>query len=354
MSSVSSHSLTTEERREEREFQLQIAKLNLEAEERKAEREAERAAKQAEAERALAEKKCLLAHELSLKELAIKVRQSQSSSDGSSIHAGLAGERKVRTPKNGVPSFVLGDNIDKWLAAYEVALRAHGVSEEQWWVALCWGPLSIVKEGWEKALKKPPQNVVSYMLPLRNQTQCFWKQAKSNLEASQEEMKEWYGQKATLVEFSPGNKVWVMEPVEPRALQDHWTGPFEVKERKGEATYLMDLKTPRNTLRVLHRNRLKPHFERCDVSLLRVTDEGLEEESEPLPDLLSVKESDGSLEGVDLSDSLTLEQRGECCGLLEQLSSLFSLSPRLTHLCVHDIDRGDSPPVKNNNYRLSD
>ncbi|KAJ1211051.1 hypothetical protein NDU88_006413 [Pleurodeles waltl] len=107
------------------------------------------------------------------------------------------------------------------------------------------GPLSIVKEGWEKAPKTPPQDVVSYMLALYNQTQCFWKQAKGNLEASQELMKEWYDRKATLVEFSPGNKVWIMEPVEPRALQDYWTGPFEIKEQKREAIYLGDLKNPR-------------------------------------------------------------------------------------------------------------
>ncbi|KAJ1123231.1 hypothetical protein NDU88_001704 [Pleurodeles waltl] len=219
------------------------------------------------------------------------------------------------------------------------------------------GPLSIVKEGWEKAPKSPPQDVVSYMLALRNQTQRFWKQAQSNLEASQEVMKEWYDRNTTLVEFSPGDKVWVMEPVEPvepRALQDRWTGPFEIKEHKGEATYLVDLKTPRHPLRVLHHNRLKPHFERSEVSMLLVTDEGMEEESEPLPDLLSVKEGDGSVGGVILSDSLTLTQRGSCYELLEQFSPLFPLTPGLTHLCVHDSDTGDSPPVKNKIYRLSD
>ncbi|KAJ1172732.1 hypothetical protein NDU88_004575, partial [Pleurodeles waltl] len=107
--------------------------------------EAERAAKQIEAEtaeaaaaaaaaaeRALAEKKLLLAHELSLMEVEIKARQSESSSDGGSIHAGLAGDKQVRIPKNVVPSFVVGDDIDKWLAAHEVALRAHGTPEEHW------------------------------------------------------------------------------------------------------------------------------------------------------------------------------------------------------------------------------
>ncbi|KAJ1216445.1 hypothetical protein NDU88_004047 [Pleurodeles waltl] len=130
-SSVSDRSLTTEERREEREFQLQMARLKIEAqqEERRAEREAKAA------ERALAEKKLLLAHELSLKELEIKVRQSEPSSDGISIHAGPVEEKKVCIPKNVVPSFEVGDDIDKWLAAYEVALRAIGTSEEHWGVA---------------------------------------------------------------------------------------------------------------------------------------------------------------------------------------------------------------------------
>ncbi|KAJ1088424.1 hypothetical protein NDU88_001581 [Pleurodeles waltl] len=117
-----------------------MAKLKIDAqhEERRAEREvkqaeAETAANQIEAERAeaaaeraLTEKKLLLAHELSLKELEIKARQSESSSDGVTIRAGPVGDKQVHIPKNVMPSFVVGDDIDKWLAAYEVALMAHG------------------------------------------------------------------------------------------------------------------------------------------------------------------------------------------------------------------------------------
>ncbi|KAJ1123241.1 hypothetical protein NDU88_001714 [Pleurodeles waltl] len=88
--------------------------------------------------------------------------------------------------------------------------------------------------------------------------------------------------------------------------------------------------------------------------MLLVTDEGMEEESEPLPDLLSAQEDDGSVRGVILSDSLILNQRGDCYELLEQFSPLFSLTPGLTHLCVHDIGTADSLPVKNKIYRLSD
>ncbi|KAJ1110075.1 hypothetical protein NDU88_007430 [Pleurodeles waltl] len=78
------------------------------------------------------------------------------------------------------------------------------------------------------------------------------------------------------------------------------------------------------------------------------------EQSEPLPDLLSAKEGDGSVEGVNLYDSLTLDHRGDCYELLEQFFSLFSLTPLLAHMCVHDIDTGDSPHVKNKMYRVSD
>ncbi|KAJ1103803.1 hypothetical protein NDU88_001224 [Pleurodeles waltl] len=181
-SSVSVQSLTAEERREEREFQLQMAKLKIEAqqEERRAEREAkqaeaeraakqieaereakqaeaERATKQVEAERALTEKKLLLAQELSLKELEIKARQSESSNNGGSILTGPAGEKKVRIPKNVVPSFVVGDDIDKWLAAYEVALRAHEVPEGQWGVAM-WGYVPPLGRDTLFTLDPPDQN----------------------------------------------------------------------------------------------------------------------------------------------------------------------------------------------------
>ncbi|KAJ1088549.1 hypothetical protein NDU88_001706 [Pleurodeles waltl] len=75
---------------QEREFQLQLARLRLER--KKAERAAE--TEQAEAERALAEKKLLLAHELSLKELDVKARQPESSSDAGSITVGPAEDKK--------------------------------------------------------------------------------------------------------------------------------------------------------------------------------------------------------------------------------------------------------------------
>ncbi|KAJ1217804.1 hypothetical protein NDU88_005392 [Pleurodeles waltl] len=124
------------------------------------------------------------------------------------------------------------------------------------------------------------------MMALRNQTAHFRSLAQENLEANQEDMKQWYDRNATLVEFQPGQKVWVMAPVEPRALQDKWTGPSEVVERKSEITYLVDLQSPMNPLRFLHFNRLKPHFERTELSMLLATNDGLEE-NEPLPDLLS-------------------------------------------------------------------
>ena len=58
----------------------------------------------------------------------------------------------------------------------------------------------------------------------------YMKRANKNLEASQDLIKYWYDQKATLVAYQPGQKVWVLEPVAPRALQDKWTGPYMVLE----------------------------------------------------------------------------------------------------------------------------
>ncbi|KAJ1199906.1 hypothetical protein NDU88_003738, partial [Pleurodeles waltl] len=57
-------------------------------------------------------------------------------------------------------------------------------------------------------------------------------------------------------------------------------------EHKSDVTFLVNLRTPRNPLRVLHVNLIKPHFERTKVRMLIATDDGVEEESEPLADLL--------------------------------------------------------------------
>ncbi|KAJ1211052.1 hypothetical protein NDU88_006414 [Pleurodeles waltl] len=160
-SSVSDSGLTAVES-SEREFRLQLAKLNMEAEERKAQRATEERRAEAAAERALAEKKLLLAHELSLKELDIKARQSESSSDGFSIHAGPVGEKTVHIPKSVVPSYVVGDDIEMWLAAYEVALRAHGISEEQWGAAL-WFYVPAVGRDTFLTLDPHDQNVYAPM-----------------------------------------------------------------------------------------------------------------------------------------------------------------------------------------------
>ncbi|KAJ1101069.1 hypothetical protein NDU88_006143 [Pleurodeles waltl] len=58
----------------------------------------------------------------------------------------------------------------------------------------------------------------------------------------------------------------------------------------------------------LHVNRLKPYYDRTNLTLLMATDEGQEKESDPLPDLLSNTEADGLVEGVVLADCLTAEQ----------------------------------------------
>ena len=63
----------------------------------------------------------------------------------------------------------------------------------------------------------------------------------------------------------------------------------------------MDLGTPRHPHRVIHINRLMPHFDRADMTMLMVTDGGNEEESEPLPELMSHNAKYSSVERVVLS-----------------------------------------------------
>ncbi|KAJ1217114.1 hypothetical protein NDU88_004709 [Pleurodeles waltl] len=182
----------------------------------------------------------------------------------------------------------------------------------------------------------------------------YMKKASKNLQSSQELQKQWHDLKAVLTQYHQGQKVWVLEPVAPRALQDKWSGSHLIVEKKGEVTYLADLGTARSPFRVLHVNCLKPFYERADLTLLIATDEGQEEESDPLPDLFSTTEADGLVEGVVLADCLTAEQKDNCVNLLSQFSELSSLIPRTTTWCEHTINTGDSLPVQSKIYRQPD
>ncbi|KAJ1111742.1 hypothetical protein NDU88_000017 [Pleurodeles waltl] len=216
------------------------------------------------------------------------------------------------------------------------------------------GPLTLVKEGWEQPLKAPKQDIVDYVLGLRSRMAEYMKKASKNLQASQELQKQWHDQKAVLIKYQPGQKVWVLEPVAPRALQDKWSGPHRTDEKKGEVTYLVDLGTARSPLRVIHVNRLKPYYDRADLTLLMAADEGQEEECDPLPDLFCTTEADALVEGVVLADCLTAEQKDNCINLLGQFSDLFSIVPGTTSWCERTIDIGDSLPVKSKICRQPD
>ncbi|KAJ1134754.1 hypothetical protein NDU88_001201 [Pleurodeles waltl] len=130
--SVSSYALSSEELRDrqaERDLRLQLAQLA--AKERRA--EADKALveeRRAEAERALAGRKILLAHELSLKELDIKAQQVESSG-GSKITLSSV-EKEGNPPRDLVPDFREGEDIDKWFEVYEVTLVTHRIPEEDW------------------------------------------------------------------------------------------------------------------------------------------------------------------------------------------------------------------------------
>ena len=115
-----------EERKTEKALKLQLSEISLAAEKRAV---AERALE--EKKLALEEKKKLLTHEMSQKELDLKAKQITESSDdgGSDTEVPRRGKR-VHSPRGLVTSFVEGGDIDNWFGAYEVALGMHQVPEQ--------------------------------------------------------------------------------------------------------------------------------------------------------------------------------------------------------------------------------
>ena len=69
------------------------------------------------------------AHKVSMKELVLREREA---SHGGSTSRDSSENQRVRIPKDLVPGYVVGDDIDNWLQEYEVAMEMHRVLKGDW------------------------------------------------------------------------------------------------------------------------------------------------------------------------------------------------------------------------------
>ena len=93
------------------------------------------------------------------------------------------------------------------------------------------GPLDILKESWEVD-KRSDQNIVSYIMLMREKMERMSEEAQVNQQAASERQKTWYDRGARDRSFKPGEEVLVLLPTTTSKLTAQWQAPY--REGSGE------------------------------------------------------------------------------------------------------------------------
>ena len=237
------------------------------------------------------------------------------------------------------------------------------------------GPLLLLKEKW---LDEDPEkiSVLKYVATFKDRLFRAGQMAKRNLQESQSKMKVWYDRKAKSRCFEPGDRVLVLFPVVSNPLQAKYSGPYKVVKKISDTNYLVKTPGRRKETQVCHINMLKAYHEKPKPELVTLNNRlGLESptHSKDCVGQVAEKEEDTESEvtlendrqpiklqnsqilndlGTKLSH-LPLVQRKELAEVITQYREVFPDVPSKTNLIEHDVDVGDSAPIKQHPYRVS-
>ena len=236
-------------------------------------------------------------------------------------------------------------------------------------------PLLLLKEKW---LDEDPEkiSVLKYVATFKDRLFRAGQMAKRNLQESQSKMKVWYDRKAKSRCFEPGDRVLVLFPVVGNPLQAKYSGPYKVVKKISDTNYLVKTPGRRKETQVCHINMLKAYHEKPKPELVTLNNRlGLESptHSKDCVGQVAEKEEDTESEvrlendqqpiklqnsqilnvlGTKLSH-LPLVQRKELAEVITQYREVFPDVPSKTDLIEHDVDVGDSAPIKQHPYRVS-
>ena len=236
-------------------------------------------------------------------------------------------------------------------------------------------PLLLLKEKW---LDEDPEkiSVLKYVATFKDRLFRAGQIAKRNIQESQSKMKVWYDRKAKSRCFEPGDRVLVLFPVVGNPLQAKYSGPYKVVKKISDTNYLVKTPGRRKEKQVCHINMLKAYHEKPKPDLVTLNNRlGLESptHSKDCVGQVAEKEEDTESEvrlgndqqpiklqnsqilndlGTKLSH-LPLVQRKELAEVITQYREVFPDVPSKTNLIEHDVDVGDSAPIKQHPYRVS-
>ena len=237
------------------------------------------------------------------------------------------------------------------------------------------GLLLLLKEKW---LDEDPEkiSVLKYVATFKDRLFRAGQIAKRNLQESQSKMKVWYNRKAKLRCFEPGDRVLVLFPVVGNPLQAKYSGPYKVVKKISDTNYLVKTHGRRKETQVCHINMLKAYHEKPKPELVILNNRlGLESPTHSKDCVGQVAEKEEDTESevrlgndqqpIKLQNSQILNdlgtklshlpsvQRKEIAEVITQYREVFPDVPSKTNLIEHDVDVGDSAPIKQHPYRVS-
>ncbi|KAL2094915.1 hypothetical protein ACEWY4_009634 [Coilia grayii] len=239
---------------------------------------------------------------------------------------------------------------------------------------------------------EPPQTLTDYVNGFRRRLYEAGKIAREKLHIAQTKMKKRYDVKAVHRTFRPGDMVMVLLPVVHSPFQAKFAGPYKVLRIEQNDNYVVATPDRKNPTQLCHANLLKPYFVKakcesatviatsavCSLPSSSVAASGggsAEDPSSACIDTpppavaalgeVEVREPDdaillGRLKNSEslanlqlLCNHLTPQQASELQDLIREFPTLFSDTPTQTTLISHDIDVGQSPPIRQRFYRVS-
>ena len=211
------------------------------------------------------------------------------------------------------------------------------------------GPLEVLRdvlEGNDKEI-----SLLEWISDSREKMFRAWKVAKENLMKSQQKMKEKFDVKAKKRVFKEGDQVLVLLPLTGNQLEAKFVGPYTINQKVSEVNYAVDMPDRKKKQLLCHVNMLKPYYSRLHKPVL-MTNVQTEESSDFEP----VVWSDTNSEVIDkLEDKISHlnNNQKELKEIMISFPFVFRDSPGRTNLLCHDVDVGDSEPIKQHPYRLN-
>ena len=221
------------------------------------------------------------------------------------------------------------------------------------------GPLKILQE---KILVEPESNLLDYVSKFKDRLSCTRELAAGHLKEAQSNMKRLFDRKVKERIFEPGSKVLVLLPLQGDALKARYAGPYVVEKRMSDVNYIISTPDRRKRRRLCHVNMLKEYVEKSEEakekpvatvgSGCEVDDEDSQGDNVEIPQL-KLKNSEVLANLPETLSHLPGAERAQVMDLIHEYEHLFSDVPGRTSVVMHDVDVGDSPPVKQHPYRAN-